>query len=414
MTDFGFCDNKQPEDEIEVISSFHSTINSTETLECGTPGTIFKPEFLQPIGRLITHFHSFWDETLNNDDSAFIRTCITTRNGLNTVYPATTLPAGFDGTERPWYIRASSFPGTTFFSPPYEDIISGDTVVTISRTIELSNGRMIGVVASDIKYEKMNDMLDNATDFRCNKEDNVECFLLDKHGYIFCDSNRKMYPENTFFGSIRGPIAKDLIETGALKYKAVLTPYGSCSNSGSSGDDDGGNGECINIEYYYEFDEDVVGNEASDGRTIVNNCMQGEYHVGAIEGTNLFFVVFQGPISECTPDQRLEPKLKPISDYWSTVGSTPVERYGKSCTEIMDHECLLTCPGNNDPIEEKTVVICGGNGDCLNGECICDPEYEVDDTLDCSLLSGAGKNGPMMVTIVLMMMGLLVLNLILF
>ena len=317
------------------------------------------------------------------------------------------------------------------------------------------------MAAADIGYEEMSDILDNATDFRCDKNDNVECFLLDKYGYIFCDSVRTDFPQNTFFGDIRGPIVQDLIEIGALKYKSVITPYGECDddeeeeeeeegeedarrrrdvsvnnvektgknstskhkkisrfthkvgkqqlnnkikinengvkNSGESGESEnheGGNGECISVEYYYEFDEAVIGNEVNIGRPIITNCMQGEYYIGAIENTNLFFVMFQGPVQECTPGQKVLPEVKPIKDYWSTAGSKPVERYGKSCTEIGKHETVLKCPGSNDPIEERKVIVCGGNGDCLNGECICDPEFEIDDTLDCSLLSGSGRKYP--------------------
>lgn len=345
-------------------------------------------------------------------------------------------------------------------------------VVTISKTVALANGRMIGVAAADIKYEEMSDILDNATDFRCDKADNVECFLLDKYGYIFCDSERTDFPQNTFFGDIRGPIVKDLIEIGALKYKTVITPYGECeeeeeeedtrrrrrdvegevgnvgkigknytykhekvskfshhvgkisnrqlknpknnereikgSNSDSNSEGhEGGNGECISVEYYYEFDEGVIGEGVNIGRSIITNCMQGEYYIGAIENTNLFFVMFQGPVQECTPDQKVLPEVKPIKDYWSTAGSKPVERYGKACTEIGKHETVLKCPGNNDPIVERKVIICGGNGDCLNGECVCDPEYEIDDTPDCSLLSGAERKCPMMMVVTLLLMFLI-------
>lgn len=279
----------------------------------------------------------------------------------------------------------------------------------------------------------MSDILDNATDFRCSKDDNVECFLLDKYGYIFCDSERTVYPENTFFGAVRGPIVKDLIDIGVLKPKYVLTPYGTCkneddneneeneekdnsgSNSGDNNDDGddgesgGGSGECISIEHYYEFDEEAVGTEVNIGRTIVTNCMQGEYYVGAIKDTNLFFVMFQGPARECLAEQQVTPELEPIADYWTMVGSDPVERYGKACTEYAEHECVLSCPGNNDPIVERDVIVCGNNGDCFNGECICDPEYEIDDTLDCSLLSGSEKIYPQMTSFLIMSLLMLLL-----
>ena len=388
------------------MKAFHEIIeDSTGAPDCNEPGAVFKPEYMRPIGRIISTFRNFWSGIIGgNSSSTIIRAYMSTRNGLHAVYPAASVGPDFNGAKRPWYIRASSLPGTTVFSPPYADAMTGEKVVTLSRTVSLANGRMIGVAAVDIRYADMVDILANATDHRCNKKDNVECFLLDKYGYVFCDSNDVEYPENTFFGSVRGPLASDLVARGILCPKTVLTPYGVCP---PDDDDDNDNdevnnnndGECIGNEHFYEFDVDALGVGVNISGTILTNCMQGEYYAAAVEGTNLFFVMFQGPVTECSPSLQITPEFEPIKDYWAKAGSTPVERYGKACTELEDHECVLSCPGNNDPVQDKVVTICGDRGDCFNGICFCDPEYEVDDTLDCTLINVSARFAPMTVTV---------------
>ena len=74
------------------------------------------------------------------------------------IYPAQNLPAGYDPTTRPWYQKAIENKGKTVFSDPYKDASTGDSIVSVSKTVE-NNGQVVGVVAVDISLGTLSKQL---------------------------------------------------------------------------------------------------------------------------------------------------------------------------------------------------------------------------------------------------------------
>lgn len=64
--------------------------------------------------------------------------------------PKADLPEGYDPTERDWYKGAEEKNGEVYYSKPYEDAITKELVITISRAVLDKNGEIVGVAAIDL------------------------------------------------------------------------------------------------------------------------------------------------------------------------------------------------------------------------------------------------------------------------
>lgn len=64
--------------------------------------------------------------------------------------PKADIPEGYDPTERDWYKGAEEKNGEVYYSKPYEDAITKDLVITISRAVLDKNGEIVGVAAIDL------------------------------------------------------------------------------------------------------------------------------------------------------------------------------------------------------------------------------------------------------------------------
>lgn len=64
--------------------------------------------------------------------------------------PKAELPEGYDPTERDWYKGAEEKNGEFYYSEPYEDAITQELVITISRAVLDKNGEIVGVAAIDL------------------------------------------------------------------------------------------------------------------------------------------------------------------------------------------------------------------------------------------------------------------------
>ncbi|MBW9157051.1 methyl-accepting chemotaxis protein [Clostridium tagluense] len=72
-----------------------------------------------------------------------------TASGKFDTYPNDKMPKGYDATTRPWYKQALEHKGQIVITPAYKDNGTGNTVVTLARTVE-KNGQVVGVVAIDL------------------------------------------------------------------------------------------------------------------------------------------------------------------------------------------------------------------------------------------------------------------------
>jgi PAS domain S-box-containing protein len=68
-----------------------------------------------------------------------------------------TLPEGYDATTRPWYIAAIEADGEIGVTQPYIDAYSNESSITFSRRIFSDEGAPLGIVALDIKLDRISD-----------------------------------------------------------------------------------------------------------------------------------------------------------------------------------------------------------------------------------------------------------------
>ncbi len=77
-----------------------------------------------------------------------------TKDGAMYLYPHATLPDDFDPREREWYKQAAGNSGKAIVTEPYEDLATGQILITIAQ--EIKDGS--GVIGVDINLESLRDM----------------------------------------------------------------------------------------------------------------------------------------------------------------------------------------------------------------------------------------------------------------
>ncbi|MCL2821253.1 MAG: ATP-binding protein [Oscillospiraceae bacterium] len=97
-------------------------------------------------------------------------------------------PDGFDPTIRVWYIAARENEGNATISEPYVDILTGEIIVTVCKTVVLHNGKN-GVIGIDFA---LTDVVDYVNAIR--PYTNGISFLLSDNGYIVTHDNADYLP----------------------------------------------------------------------------------------------------------------------------------------------------------------------------------------------------------------------------
>ena len=320
------------------------------------------------------------------------------REGVTISYPGVQVMDGYKVTERSWYRRALSNPGLIMSSPPYSDgFITNKRVVTFSKAVQLDDDEhtIIGVAGIDVAYDDIGSFIDNITSNGCMQDD-VECFIIDKYGYLFYNS---VSEEQTslFLGASKGPLVKNLLKNGVITRKTKVTPFGECSSEeggdestdASTSDGEETSEACIGVETYYEMTDNIPAEGMS--LDIFDTCMQGEYTVVQVAQTNLYMIVFRGHSGYCSDKNAVVPAFDPSEDYWCETYDEKTERYSGTCAHALERECVTTCPGEDD---DDATMYCGGHGDCINGACVCDAGFEGEDG-GCLVLDAASAHLPL-------------------
>ena len=115
--------------------------------------------------------------TLSNN-SNLLWIYIGTDSGLFRVYPWTSLPNNFDHTTRTWYQRAKST-GEAGWTEPYIDAATSGLVVTYSSPVYDDSDVFIGVIATDVTLNTVNENIINT-----QVGESGYAFLIDGDGNI--------------------------------------------------------------------------------------------------------------------------------------------------------------------------------------------------------------------------------------
>lgn len=137
--------------------------------------------------------------------------------------------ADWDCTGRPWYTDAVSAGGEKFFGEPYVDAVTGNMVISVSKSFETASG-MKGVVNMDLMlvtlFETMNEIIDS--------EDGSYGFLTNSKGVIL------MHPNSEFVsdGEVQYSTSEILggsYETGIKEGTAIVDYDGASKYVKSAG-----------------------------------------------------------------------------------------------------------------------------------------------------------------------------------
>lgn len=82
------------------------------------------------------------------------------RDGTIEYYPDGELPEDFDPRGRPWYEAGMSAEGGPAWTSPYEEAITGETVVSTAAPID-QGGERIGVISTDIQFDGLKAILEH-------------------------------------------------------------------------------------------------------------------------------------------------------------------------------------------------------------------------------------------------------------
>lgn len=85
-------------------------------------------------------------------------------------YPDDSLQGNYDVQSRKWYSDAVKNKGRVTYCEPYNDIITGNLVISVSKTVE-KNGEIIGVISMDLDMNKISNKLSQTK--------------IGKEGYVF-------------------------------------------------------------------------------------------------------------------------------------------------------------------------------------------------------------------------------------
>jgi len=102
------------------------------------------------------------------------------------IYPEVELPDDFDPTGRVWYEQAIQNKEKVIFSEPYQDVASGDMVITAAKAV-VTNGQVVGVIGADVNLKYLTEKLSRS---KIGKTGYVA--ITDPNGIVVTHPNKSM------------------------------------------------------------------------------------------------------------------------------------------------------------------------------------------------------------------------------
>lgn len=111
------------------------------------------------------------------------------------ISPKQVIPADFNLAERNWYTGAVSAPDRLIVNGPYQDLLTGERVLTLSKAV-VKQGRTLGVIGIDLN---LNTIMDQMNHMRIGETGYVT--LLDKEGLVVTHPNSEFIGTDAFIQS---------------------------------------------------------------------------------------------------------------------------------------------------------------------------------------------------------------------
>jgi methyl-accepting chemotaxis protein len=149
----------------------------------------------------------------------FIAVYVGTKNGdmfMRPVESEKQLPEDFDPRTRPWYKDAVAKPNEVIITDPYIDVVTKDTLVTVSKAVKSSKGEIVGAVGIDLSMAKISEMLKKDLGFK------ETLFVINNKGIIIFHPDSKRIgldiSNESYFKNLKGQTNVSYVKDGSVFY----------------------------------------------------------------------------------------------------------------------------------------------------------------------------------------------------
>jgi len=181
--------NLQPTcDELEALHRFTNQLPGPSVYSHQLPFDGFRDEVWAKLYNSVQTMPAlgqFWRPAYLDDGSVFHSLYFSSYQGLFTMFPALKAPSTYNALIRPWYQRASSYPGTLIFTTPYVDAFTGALVASGAVTIEAPDTSYpFGVAAFDYEFTEFLSFWDATMSDVCDQSAGQYCYLVDSSAFL--------------------------------------------------------------------------------------------------------------------------------------------------------------------------------------------------------------------------------------
>ncbi|MCL2399800.1 MAG: methyl-accepting chemotaxis protein [Defluviitaleaceae bacterium] len=103
-------------------------------------------------------------------------------------------PAGWNNTERPWFLAATGNPGRVGYTEPYINLETGGLAISMARNVYDNQGRHLGVIAADVDFSLFNSMIEDKIFINGQR-----IFLINREGVFITHPDSTAVLNNNLF-----------------------------------------------------------------------------------------------------------------------------------------------------------------------------------------------------------------------
>lgn len=306
-------------------------------------GLLVNPGLLPRIRNDVNVLYSVMEHLkkrhLQNDEfkNYIIRRYAATISGVLQIYPGCLLPADFEPSTRPWFLKAMQHPGKIVITEPYLDSGGAGYIITIAHTIfegkanalhNPARDSAVAIIALDVPYGFLYKLI---LDTPLCQENNIKCILFENEGYLI--AHPSMMEPVTDKKNVRRPHEhlthkESFLANDILNHKMLVTKL-ACANY-----------ENRTVQRYYKFNTSLT--------EVLTNVVHGErikYKITSVFGTNIFAAV-----------------LNSTCDGGAFCPCSTVDRICLNCNRMDQTDCECPC---ECPMQMKSPIV-DDNGDNVN------------------------------------------------
>jgi len=343
----------------EQIDALHSLTNGLGSITNDElPFEGFREEIATQLLNAIKVLQSmakFWGAAYA--DAMFMCMYFGTYHGMMLTFPGQSIGSTYNPLLRPWYQRATAYPGLLVITTPYTDFFTGQLIMSGALAMAAPHrDDPYGVVGFDFEFAVLTAHWRNSMSSSCGDGGNGRCYLIDASAFLLYYDGIENDAgdddiEHKFFGDLEPTLMQSLLQR-ALFVKQTNPNYLTAT-----------------VDIAYLADTDNINAVASASSGFTSNT--GAYTIQQIAGTNLFVVhIANYAVTTTYPTNCPNPshcslvQSPGVSSVSSLVGvchepEVPDTATASECVAISDSQatavCLSDMCGQCTESQQKTV-----------------------------------------------------------